>query len=210
MTQFQNLNKEEIRKQYIEIQSKSSSLDNLQLALKILMNSLYGCLANEHFRDFDIRLAQSITESGRRCIQYIGQYVNDYLKDKYGDTLVYCDTDSVAGDTIVNINGKDLTIEQFYDQTIGEVKNNNNSKYVKIPDQVYKTPSYSNETGMISDTVNYIMKHKVKKRMYEIIVDGKSIRVTEDHSIMVERNDELISIKPKDIKNTDLIIIKDI
>ena len=50
------------------------------------------------------------------------------------------------------------------------------------------------------------MKHSVKKRMYKIKCNGKEVIITEDHSIMVNRNGKLISVKPKDILKTDMLI----
>jgi intein/homing endonuclease len=50
------------------------------------------------------------------------------------------------------------------------------------------------------------MKHKVSKKMYTIKVDGKIIRITEDHSVMVLRNGVLLSIKPDNILNSDKLI----
>ena len=50
------------------------------------------------------------------------------------------------------------------------------------------------------------MKHKVKKKMFKIKINDKEVEITEDHSIMVLRNNKLISIKPKDILKTDKLI----
>ena len=52
------------------------------------------------------------------------------------------------------------------------------------------------------------MRHKVNKHKYKIRTkSGKELIITGDHSIMVIRNNELISVKAKDInKETDKII----
>mgnify|MGYP000662678712 CR=1 FL=1 len=50
------------------------------------------------------------------------------------------------------------------------------------------------------------MKHKVKKRFFKIKVNDKFVIITEDHSIVVERNGELISVKPSEIKGGDAMI----
>ena len=52
------------------------------------------------------------------------------------------------------------------------------------------------------------MKHTVKKRMFKIKCDGKEVIMTEDHSIIVNRNGKNISVSPKDILKTDTLIIQ--
>jgi intein/homing endonuclease len=42
------------------------------------------------------------------------------------------------------------------------------------------------------------MKHKVKKEMFELTVNGKTIRMTEDHSLMVRRDNKIVDIKSTD------------
>ena len=66
---------------------------------------------------------------------------------------------------------------------------------------VAKTLSgYSNLKG--------IYRHKTSKRRFRITLEsGKFVDVTEDHSVMVERNGTLVAIKPLEInKNTDICI----
>ena len=47
------------------LQYKITSLNNQQMAIKILMNSLYGALGNKWFRYFDQRVAEFITMAGQ-------------------------------------------------------------------------------------------------------------------------------------------------
>ena len=56
------------------------------------------------------------------------------------------------------------------------------------------------------NNITYIMKHKVKKRMFKIKCNGDEVIITEDHSMMVLRNNELIEIKPNDVKSSDKLI----
>ena len=52
-----------------ELEYKITSLNNQQMAIKILMNSLYGALGNRYFRYFDQRVAESITLAGQLAIK---------------------------------------------------------------------------------------------------------------------------------------------
>lgn len=83
------------RKKHLE--SLVSSLDNRQGALKILINSLYGCTASRFFRFYDFRLAEGITTTGQSFIQRIGHEAAAYVDKLAGTTgsAIYTDTDSV-------------------------------------------------------------------------------------------------------------------
>ena len=76
-----------------------------------------------------------------------------------------------------------------------------------IPVKNYTTLTYF-DNKVVEKPINYIMRHKVSKSRYKITTEsGKEVIVTGDHSCMVLRNNELISIKAKDInKDIDKII----
>jgi len=72
--------------------------ENQQMAIKILLNSLYGALGNRYFRYFDMRIAEGITLSGQLSVlkaeKAINEYMNKTMKtDK--DYVIAIDTDSV-------------------------------------------------------------------------------------------------------------------
>lgn len=78
---------------------KISSLNTKQMAIKILMNSLYGAMASPFFRFFDLRLAEAITLTGQLAIQWVAHDVNQFLnkacQTKNEDYIIYSDTDSL-------------------------------------------------------------------------------------------------------------------
>ena len=81
------------------LESKISALDNKQMAIKILMNSLYGALANEHFRFYKYEHAASITLTGQFALRSIEKHIdaelNDLFKTEGAKYLIYGDTDSL-------------------------------------------------------------------------------------------------------------------
>ena len=80
------------------LQYKITSLNNQQMAIKILMNSLYGALGNRWFRYFDQRVAESITMAGQLAIKWAERCVNDEMQNILKtdeDYVVAIDTDSV-------------------------------------------------------------------------------------------------------------------
>ena len=81
-----------------KLESEINQLENNQMAIKILLNSLYGALANKYFKYFDNALAESVTLTGQLSIKWaeeaINKEMNKILKtDK--DYVIAIDTDSV-------------------------------------------------------------------------------------------------------------------
>jgi DNA polymerase elongation subunit (family B) len=76
-----------------------NQLENRQMAIKILLNSLYGAIGNQHFRYFDQRIAEGITLSGQLSIQWAERCINDemnkILKTDNTDYVIAMDTDSL-------------------------------------------------------------------------------------------------------------------
>lgn len=93
----------EAKKKYQEAPTKKlendiTIFDNQQMAIKILMNSLYGALANKWFRYFDLRIAEAITTTGQRAILTAEKSVNDEMNKLLStddDYVIAIDTDSV-------------------------------------------------------------------------------------------------------------------
>ena len=80
------------------LENEIANLDNQQMGIKILMNSLYGALANKYFRYFDHRIAEGVTLSGQRAIKTAEKAVNDEMNKILktdNDYVVAIDTDSV-------------------------------------------------------------------------------------------------------------------
>lgn len=182
--------------------------NGLQLAKKVCLNSAYGAVGNGFFRFFNTFQAEAITMSGQLAIKWIEQHINLYLNKRSGTTdrdfVIALDTDSVDGETIIYINGKKMTIAEFYYNIVTH-KHNNKKDVVDVSTFNFYTKSVVGNT-IVNDKITHVMKHKVKKRMYKIIIDDKSVVVTEDHSLIVKRDGELISVKPFEVKTDDIFI----
>lgn len=138
--------------------------------------------------------------------------IPEFLK-KFGesngvkDNNYYCysDTDSVVGDTLIQTSIGKIKIQDLYN-TEGEETMLANNSYVKKPSNNITTYSVSKDLKLNNNSIKYIMKHKVKKRMFKIKTPEQEVIITEDHSVMVLRNNILTEIKPKDIVKGDRII----
>jgi DNA polymerase elongation subunit (family B) len=78
--------------------SRYEVLNRKQVTLKILANSIYGCLGLPIWRWYNKDNAEATTVTGQILIQTAGKIVNQYytnITGKNEDYVIYCDTDSL-------------------------------------------------------------------------------------------------------------------
>nr|DAV79202.1 MAG TPA: DNA polymerase [Caudoviricetes sp.] len=191
--------------------SQIAVYDARQMAVKIAINSLYGALGNEGFRYYNHSMAEGITTSGQLASRYIERKVVELLnkmlgKDKPAEEWVVAgDTDSVVGETEIIVNGKRITIADFYQRYSSQSVERRPSDFVAAVSDGSQARAFDN--GVVDADIKWVMKHRVKKEMFKIIVGDKEVIVTEDHSVMVSRDGRLIECKPRDILPTDKILV---
>ena len=86
------------KKKTKKLENEINTLENQQMSIKILMNSLYGALGNNYFRYFDHRVAEAITTSGQLAIKWAERAINkemNKLMDTDEDYVIAIDTDSL-------------------------------------------------------------------------------------------------------------------
>lgn len=206
------LSKDAMEKLLEECKDESILCNTNQLSRKVLINSLYGSLGNNKFRYYDLRNASAITLFGQLAIMWIERKVNEYLNGLCETTdysyVRYCDTDSVVGDTLIDVNGEKMTIADFFDSMPENYmrKDDDNLDYVKAVEGVTSLSVNTESKEVERKSVKYVMKHRVKKRMFKITANGRSVTVTEDHSVMVLRDGEIIAVKPLDMRKGDKVL----
>ncbi len=180
--------------------------DKRQLVRKILLNSAYGALLNEHCRFYDKRIGQSVTLTGRQITKHMMSKINEVITEEYchdGTAIVY--GDSVTGDSVIRTTDGDKTIEELFNESIEKTLLGNKEYGNDNQSRVLGFNSHNMEP-MIAD-ISYVMRHKTKKNLYRITTEnGKEVTVTEDHSIMIDRNGLLIECKPTELQEDDSII----
>ena len=93
--------KEYQKKATYGLEKELDTLNNKQMAIKLLMNSLYGAMGNQYFRYFDMRLAEGITLTGQLIILWAEKAINQYMNKLLGtdeDYVIAIDTDSLYVD----------------------------------------------------------------------------------------------------------------
>jgi DNA polymerase elongation subunit (family B) len=180
--------------------------DKRQQVTKIQLNSLYGALLNAGSRFFDKRLGQSVTLTGRQVVKHMSAKVNEIITGFYdykGESVKY--NDSVTGDTMIRTDGGQIPIKELYEQCCQHVIEYGKEYGVQSFAKVVGFNAF--EDSPVMSTISYVMRHKTKKKLYKITLQNdKSVTVTEDHSVMVDRAGFLLEVTPLEIKDTDLII----
>lgn len=210
MTDISTMSKKELELYISQCEDKAHMSDKQQHATKILLNSLYGAMGTPYFRMYDVHMAEGITLSGQATVSQSYAMFNDFLNDKLktsADYVIASDTDSVVGDSIINVDGKEITIADYYDSLSDESESEYNSgKFVKAG--LGETYTFDG-LKIISRKIKYAMKHKVKKKMYKITLGDDFVIVTEDHALKaIDETGNLIDVKPMELnKNHKLINI---
>ena len=94
---FEKLSNDELKKLLEECQNQEKKFLSLQMTKKILINSLYGALANKGFSLFNEKIAQAITGNGRFFIQLSANNIEKKLQSVLPSEkpyIIYGDTDS--------------------------------------------------------------------------------------------------------------------
>jgi DNA polymerase elongation subunit (family B) len=180
-----------------------SRLNNLQMAMKILLNSAYGAMGNAYFRYFDVRIAEGITTSGQLSIRWIANKLNEYFDGLLGtsgkDRIVLIDTDSVV-----------LTLDDLIQKVYGS-----NGKVSLPPEKVIEfmdrvaedkiQPFIDKSYQELADYMNaYDQKMQMKR---ENLVDTM-ISVSKKRYVMSVYNSEGVQYKEPQLKIMGLQMVK--
>ena len=215
MSDLSELSNEELIAKYNEAKHLKTVYATSQLVKKILLNSYYGATGSPYFRYYDKRLAQATTLTGQCLIKTtannISKFIQKVVKDKSVKPLVYGDTDSCGPDTVLNLQmnniDSNITIEDYYNIVSGDYckYDEKNQQFVKLVTSNDKILTV-NDNQLVYTPIKYVMKHRVKKHMYKLKIHNESITITEDHSLMVERDGKLVKVKPGELQKTDHIL----
>ena len=82
-----------------DLEKQIATFGNRQMAIKILLNSLYGALANKYFKYFHPGMAEGVTMTGQLTIRWaekaINKEINEVMKTNDKDYVIAIDTDSL-------------------------------------------------------------------------------------------------------------------
>ena len=168
-----------------------SKYHNMQLNLKITLNSAFGAMGNEHFRYFDQRIAEAVTTSGQLSIRWIereiNQYLNNLLKpDEVKDYVVAVDTDSVyirMNDLVKQVFGENIQdkskVVDFLDKVCSEkMEDIIDKSYQVLADYVN---AYDQKMVMKRENIADRALWTAKKRYIMNVHDSEGVRYEEPY-----------------------------
>ena len=173
-----------------------SKFNNLQMAVKILLNSCFGACGNVSFRYYDRRIAEGITISGQLSIRWIANKLNQFLNKMLPETdrVVLIDTDSVV-----------LTLEDLINKVCPNKTTDQKIKYLdKVSEEILQ-PFIDKCYQELADYMNaYEQKMQMKR---ENLVDVM-ISVSKKRYMMSVYNSEGVQYKEPQLKIMGLHMVK--
>lgn len=163
------------------VEKTIAKLDTEQMAVKILLNSLYGALANKYFRYFNLNVAEAVTLSGQTTIRLAEATVNRYVSKMVGvekDRVLAVDTDSVyvtLKDVVDKFKPNDPIkfLDEFYEKGIGLELESVFNKLAK------ETRAYVNRMVMKREAIADRAVWTAKKRYILNVLDNEGVRYSE-------------------------------
>jgi DNA polymerase elongation subunit (family B) len=175
-----------------------SRLNNLQMAMKIALNSAYGAMGNQYFRYFDIRMAEGITTSGQLSIRWMANklnaFLNKTLKTEGQDFVVAIDTDSIY-----------LTLEHLVEKVCAGKSTEDKIKFMdKICEEVFQ-PFIDSGYQELAEYMNAYSQKMVMKR--EVLAD-KGIWTAKKRYVLNVHNSEGVQFAKPKVKVMGLEMVK--
>jgi len=191
----QEYEKDKSQKQLLK---EISRLNNLQMAMKIALNSAYGAMGNQYFRYFDIRMAEGITTSGQLSIRWMANklnaFMNKTLKTEGKDYVVAIDTDSIY-----------LTLETLVEQACAGQTDEQKIKFMdKICEGIFQ-PFI--DTGY-QELADYMNAYSQKMQMKREVLADKGIWTAKKRYILNVHNSEGVQYEKPKIKVMGLEMVK--
>ena len=200
---------------------------NKEQSIKIFINSCYGACASRFYECYNINVAEATTIQGQDLIKFTNDIMDEYFLNKWHldtelhehlgltkvtqitapTTVVYNDTDSIVGGTLIRTNKGYKTIESWYDENISNGSAGitlNGHESVNTNDTVL---NWSDDKKLYYGTVKRIIRHKVSKAKWKLKTkSGKEVIMTNDHSMVVFRDGKQLTVKPCEILSSDIVL----
>jgi DNA polymerase elongation subunit (family B) len=181
-----------------ELQKEISRCKNLQMAMKIALNSAYGAIGNRYFRYYDLRIAEGITTSGQLSIRWMANKLNSFmnktLKTEGKDYVIAIDTDSIY-----------LTLETLVEKVCVGKSDEDKIKFMDKTCETVFEPFIDHGYQELAEYMNAFSQKMQMKR--EVLAD-KGIWVAKKRYILNVHNSEGVQYAEPKIKVMGLEMVK--
>jgi len=177
-----------------DLENKIAQLENEQMAIKILLNSLYGALGSRFFDYYNIAMAEGVTLTGQLAIKWAEKAMNGemnrLLKTDDKDYVIAMDTDSLY------VSFEDLVKKMNPDDPVDFIDKICQKHFEQILEKAYNN---------LYEHMNCHKNRMVMKR--EAIADRGIWTAKKRYILNVHNNEGVQYAKPK-IKVTGIEAIK--
>ena len=175
-----------------------SKLNNLQMAMKIALNSAYGAVGNRYFRYYDLRIAEGITTSGQLSIRWMANklnaYMNKTLKTEDQDYVIAIDTDSIY-----------LSLENLVEKVCA---GKSDDEKIKFMDKICDTVIQPVIDDGYQELATYMNAYAQKMQMKREVLADKGIWVAKKRYVLNVHNSEGVQYAEPKIKVMGLEMVK--
>lgn len=214
----EGLGEAELKSKEIKCKNEISKYKNIQMAIKIQLNSAYGAIGNQYCRWFDLRMATAITFGGQLAIRWIENEINRFINKKlkttkFKDYVIASDTDSVYINMAEIVAKSGLTdkakIVDFLNKLSSEV-------FEPMIDESYnalqrRMNAYSQKMNMKREVIASVGIWTGKKRYMLNVLDAEGVRYLTEPKIKIMGLEAVKSSTPSScreaIKKTIKIIL---
>lgn len=151
-----------------------------QTGLKLIINSLYGAMANRYFPLFNEKMAQAITGNGRFFIRLLSKNIENKLQSMLksnNDYVIYNDTDSIY-----------YQIADFVDMFIDKNPNSTINEQVDFAD--------SFEEKVIAPVIKSTIEEMAKKlNIFNVDVIAADREIIADSAVFIQKKKYLARVR---------------
>lgn len=125
--------------------------------------------------------------------------------------------DSITGNSRIQTNHGEWTISELFDVYHERCKTDTKvyhmdglfgKQYVDVADKNIQVTTVDTTGKKVGGRIETIVKHKTDKRLFKIRSgSGKEIVVTEDHSVMIKRDNDIMRCRPTELLPGDVLIV---
>lgn len=175
----------------------------LEQSKKLVANSIYGAFGNEHFRFYDVRIAEAITLCGQLTNRWIMKNVNEYLNQLLKSDKDYVlAADSVTGYTPICISYmKDdvRIIDVIPIDTLAKRYGNDNWLSDGRGKEFCELSGIDSWSDKGWTKLHRVIRHELlpHKKIVRILTHTGCVDVTDDHSLLLPNGEE---ISPKNVE----------
>jgi len=177
--------------------NKLAQYHNMQINLKIALNSAYGALGNQWFRFYDVRNAEAVSVAGQLSIRWaeraVNQYLNKILETENDDYVLASDTDSLY-----------VTLDSLV-QKVGLTDTN---KIIEFMDKVCDGKIQDVIDGCYGEMAEYVNAFEQKMVMKREVLAEVGIWTGKKHYILNVHNSEGVQYDEPKLKIMGIEAVK--